>query len=213
MGIQIANETTKKQDNNERSIIISTTQVSNWDKNTGLCNNTVSFSSTHNSTQDDLLLSSKIWSFVQFSLLRSSICIGPLYTQSNPNEQSQTNLKRLKHKKGHGILISSELRRILPFRLDLLVSCHHSQVDRMVSFSLHFKLSFPRVVPYSSQIFDLVRDGSVEILRQELEKDQASIFDVLPSGDTLLHVSNCSIYLYSVKGINIMAGCCMSSIL
>lgn len=97
---------------------------------------------------------------------------------------------------GYGVAVAGSWDLICPFRIEIALSILSRWVGSSVTLSLHWTASCPRIVPWSTSIFDFAARGDIQALQTAFEKRISSPFDVSPNGSTLLHVNSCIIYAY-----------------
>ena len=73
-------------------------------------------------------------------------------------------------------------------RLELVLYLFVRPKRPSISLSFGCSLRFPSVVTWDSEVVALALRGDVDNMKMKLAGGEASPFDVLPSGSTLLHV-------------------------
>lgn len=95
---------------------------------------------------------------------------------------------------GYGISIGAAMYGCLPFRIKAAVYLSKIWMGWSSQFSLNWTLSLPRTISWDDYQIELAMNGNVGAIKELFSKGDATPFEVLPDGSTLLHVS---VYEYS----------------
>ena len=91
--------------------------------------------------------------------------------------------------RGYGIGLAVALPWRFVLRCELLLYFWRKAAEPSLSFSLDSHLSFPRVVSWGTESVRSVMCGDVDAMKIEFGLKEATPFDLMPDGSTLLHVS------------------------
>ena len=92
---------------------------------------------------------------------------------------------------GYGLGFALLLPWKVAVRSELLTYFWRRGSEPSLSFSFDLHLSFPRVVSWETRSVCSTMCGDVEAMRAAFSNKEATPYDVLPDGSTLLHVSSC----------------------
>ena len=89
---------------------------------------------------------------------------------------------------GYAIGLAMTTYWCFALRLELVLYLFVRPKRRSLSLSFGFDLRFPSIVTWDSEIVALALRGDVDGMKMKFSAGEASPFDVLPHGSTLLHV-------------------------
>ena len=89
---------------------------------------------------------------------------------------------------GYGLTLAFGNRLFLPLRFELALFWMTMCSKPQMCSSLHWNLSLPPVIDYTSPIVTLLAIGDVEGIKDEFSSRRATPFDTFVDGTTLLHV-------------------------
>lgn len=115
--------------------------------------------------------------------------LGPVTTLESGRTQS-TRSSFNRHSTGFGVDISLSLANRLCKRLNVELFIIHTTALRRMSLTTFWSLDCVRIVSQNADIFQCVRDGSIDGTRRLLASGQASAKDVTMYGITLLHTAS-----------------------
>lgn len=90
---------------------------------------------------------------------------------------------------GYGIAIGAAMYGYMPFRIKVAVYLSKTWTGWSSQFSLNWSLSLPRTISWNAYQIELAMNGNVGRIKELFSKGDATPFEVLPDGSTLLHVS------------------------
>jgi hypothetical protein len=141
---------------------------------------------TNPGSNDNLAIRSTLWGTLETNWFSIRACIGSVHNLQGESASP----RRLRAKRGNGILLVISVRHLFHSRIDISLFRHCNRDDYGSVSSFNFRFFCPNVLPYDARIFTLVKLGDTQGVRQELLSKRASISDTTLSGDTLLHVSS-----------------------
>ena len=95
---------------------------------------------------------------------------------------------------GYGIGLAVILPGGVALRSEVLLLFWRKRLEPTLSFSLTHSLSFPRVISWDMRSAQVAMCGDVDAMKIEFGNQEATPFDILPDGSTLLHVSSWKIF-------------------
>ena len=126
------------------------------------------------------------WNLAGF---RISLCAGPM-TALRLDGSRKAYVGKPRVQTGIGFAFSANLLKHLYRRVEVMLGVAYISTKNRMRFALYWNLGFPRIVPANAEIFDRVRNGSVEDVKHLLSSGKASTQDVTVSGTTLLHIAS-----------------------
>ncbi len=115
--------------------------------------------------------------------------VGPV-TMLDAGDTQSTRSPFNRHTTGFGVDISLNLANRLCRRLNIEMFITHTTALRRMSLTTFWSLDCVRIVSQDADIFQCVRDGSIDGARRLLGSGQASVKDVTMYGITLLHTAS-----------------------
>ena len=113
-----------------------------------------------------------------------------LIARTVPNKVSSEKHHSI-NSKTYGITLEFRVLRSNRMRLSVFGFAGCGQLMRSC---FHFCLSFPRVRPPGSFVFEMAQKGNINMLESLIAAGEASVFDIFPDGITLLHVRACTLF-------------------
>lgn len=89
---------------------------------------------------------------------------------------------------GYGITVGAAIYGSVPFRIRVAVYLTKNWTGWGTQCSLNWSLSLPRTISWDDYQIELALSGNVGAIKELFSKGNATPFEVLPDGSTLLHV-------------------------
>lgn len=121
------------------------------------------------------------------SLMPLLYWVGHVSRRGNPSRDDSTSTIVHLHS-GYAIGLAMTTYWCFALRLELVLYLFVRPKRPSISLSFGCNLRFPSVVTWDSEVVALTLRGDVDNMKMKLAGGEASPFDVLPSGSTLLHV-------------------------
>ena len=89
---------------------------------------------------------------------------------------------------GYGITVAAAVYGGIPFRIEVAMHLLQNWKGRSCSLSLNWNLSLPKTITWDEYQVEAALSGDVDALKRMFSSGEATPFEVLPDGSTLLHV-------------------------
>ena len=130
---------------------------------------------------------SSLFSTLESDALHLHTWLGP-NTIQHPQNQSPTSSNLSKATNGYGITVAAAMYGLLSFRIELAIYLVKAWRGKGVRYSLNWSPAIPRTMTWNELQVESTLSGDVDALQRMFSKGDATPFEILPDGSTLLHV-------------------------
>ncbi|KAL9034952.1 MAG: hypothetical protein Q9214_006810 [Letrouitia sp. 1 TL-2023] len=126
---------------------------------------------------------------LEYEFWRSLFWMGPTTVQRWFDQKCLDHSSTQAMTTGYGVAFAATTYGFYHFRIQLAICLLKNCNGPDKHYSLHCCLSLPRILSWDHNILGLASSGDVDAIKRSFSAKDATPFDVLPNGSTLLHVA------------------------